>query len=718
MNKSHYPKTLNAAAWSLALSASALHAQTSGTAGPDGTEDDRKLDPLVVQGESPASNVSNEVDAFKTQTPIRDVPQSLTIFTNEQIKKQAIFSLGDIVDYTPGVNTSQGEGHRDSIVFRGVRSTADFFADGVRDDVQYYRPLYNIEKVEILRGPSALYFGRGGTGGVLNRVMKKAEIGEQFNEYETSIDTFGQYTLQFDTNQSFADNAAFRLNFHYDDLANHRDHYYGERFGINPTLTYKVSDATTLRFSYEYMDHERFIDRGIPTGADGRPVSSFGDIVFGDSKLNYSTLEAHILRFDVEHEFSDAWKATGTVSYGEYDKFYQNFYVSGYDEAATPDEVTLDGYADQTTRRNFVLSGNLIGEFETGNFGHKLLLGAEFNHTSSDQNRFNSFWDTTMDDNEVFSVNNFRLSGGSGFNSNGILATNNFNTDLADDTRVDIDVYSFYLQDEIALNRCWDLVLGARFDSFEIDVFNADNGERRSRRDQEVSPRLGLVYKPLDNLSFYGSYSETFEPRSGEQYANINGDNDRLDPNTFTNLEVGVKWDIRDNLSFTLSAFEIERSSQEVSDLDASQFVTVDSDITGFEAQIRGQVTDRWFISAGYSYLDGEQVDQDGDTGLRPRELPRHTFSVWNNYQVTDKFGLGLGVIYQDESFIDNGNNAELPSYVRVDAAAYYDISENFRVQLNVENVFDTDYYPNAHSTHQVTVGAPIHARLGFTGRF
>jgi catecholate siderophore receptor len=144
----------------------------------------------------------------------------------------------------------------------------------------------------------------------------------------------------------------------------------------------------------------------------------------------------------------------------------------------------------------------------------------------------------------------------------------------------------------------------------------------------------------------------------------------------------------------------------------------IESKIEGFEAQLQGQVTDRWFVSAGYSYLDGEQVNRSGPAGLRPRELPKNMASLWNNFQVTDKLGIGLGMTYQDESFVNNGNTAVLPSYTRIDAAAYLDLSDQLRLQINIENLTDTLYFPNSHSTHQVTVGAPVNARLTISGRF
>lgn len=669
-----------------------------------------ELAPTIVTADS-AELEGNNVTAFKTGTPLIDVPQSVTVVTDEQLEEQAIRTIGDLVDYTPGVVKSQGEGHRDAVVFRGVRSTADFFLDGVRDDVQYYRSLYNIEQVEILRGPNALFFGRGGTGGVINRVTKKPEIGGDFGEILTSLDTFGANYFQFDYNKTLTDDSAFRINLFQEYLNNHRDFYDGERYGINPTFTKRLWEDTTLHFSYEYNNHERFVDRGIPTGANGRPVEALAGTVFGDPDLNVTNLEAHTFRVALEHEFSPGWTGRVSAFYGNYDKSYQNFFPSDFDEVAN--EVTIDGYVDTTQRENTILAADLVGEFETWGVGHKVVFGGEYIRTSSDQNRFNAFWDTTGDDEEVFSASNFRLRNGSAINAAGVLATSNFTTDLNDDTRVNIDAFSFFAQDEIALHPMFDLVLGLRYDSFDIDVFNAVNGESRTRRDQEVSPRLGVVFKPTDYISIYASYSESFLPRSGEQFSDINGDDNVLDPDTFSNAELGVKWNIRDGLSLTFAAFQIEQSSPQVSDLDPATLDVIDTETRGVEVQLQGRITDYWNISAGYSYLDGEQLTATGaDTGLDPREQPEHAFSIWNHVQLTEKFAVGLGMIYQDESFVNNSNTATLPSYVRFDAAAYYRFSDKFSMQLNVENLLDRDYFPSSHATNQVTVGAPINATL------
>ena len=662
---------------------------------------------------------SNEVNALKTPTPILDVPQSLSIVTSEQILRRGFTSVSDIIEYLPGVSMSQGEGHRDAVVFRGVRSTADFFIDGVRDDVQYYRPLYNLEQLEVLRGPNALLFGRGGTGGILNRVTKKAEVGSNFSQITGYTDSFGAGGLQGDVNVGLTDSVAFRLNAMAEGLDNHRDHFDGERIGVNPTARVSLNESTRLDLSYEYVDHERFIDRGIPTGSNGDPVERFDRVVFGDPSVNVTRLKAHIFMANLEHRFSDSMKGKVTALYGDYDKLYQNFYAASYGEANSPDVVTLDGYVDTTQRENLILSGNLIKEVSFANMSHRFLLGGEYVDTSSEQDRWNTYWSETADDKETFSVTRpMGIIGGVGTNALGARTVNDFTVDQNDDTRVGVEVASFYLQDEMAVTDFLDIVLGARFDQFEIDVFNVPADDSRSKRDEEVSPRMGLVLKPMENMSLYASYSESFLPRSGEQFANINGSKGQLDADTFANTELGFKWDISPALSFTAAVFEIEQESPQVADNDPATLDVIKSETDGFELQLEGQLTEAWYISAAYSYLDGEQMGRTGSKGLRPRELPENMFSVWNFVQFTPKLGVGLGLTYQDESFINNSNTARLPSYTRVDAALYYQWSDDLRVQLNFENLGDTVYFPSSHSTHQASVGAPFNARLAVTMDF
>ena len=649
--------------------------------------EDVALDETVVVGNSLAADT---VSSLGTPTAVLDVPQSLSITTAETIDERGFNSIGDIIDYTPGVNQSQGEGHRDAVVFRGVRSTADFFVDGVRDDVQYYRPLYNVEQVEILRGPNALFFGRGGAGGVLNRVSKKGIIGQDFNAYKFGVDSFGAAELQVDSNSAVNEDVAVRINAYYERYANHRDYYDGDGYGVNPTVQFKLSDQTTLNASYEYLDHTRFIDRGIPTD-NGKPVDALNGVFFGDKDLNESEFEAHVLRLDLAHSFSDETAAQVSLSYGDYDKAYGNYYANAYD--AVNQTVELKGYIDTTDRSTLTLSNSLSHAFEVGAVEHALLLGTEYISTSNDNDRYKAVMSSN------YSISNLANFSGS-FDY----------TDLNDDTEADLDVVSVFIQDTISLSNSLDVILGGRFDRFDLSVDNvktpADSG---SQDDSHFSPRVGFVYKPQESVSLYASYSETFIPQSGEQYANLG--KDALDADEFTNLEAGVKWNLKDGYDLSLAIFQIDQDFAEDDGNDGSTFIT--TEITGFETQFVGQLSENWTLTAGYSFLDGEDKD-----GKRPKELPENMFSVWNYYQASEKLGLGIGAIYQDESIIKNDPTPVLPDYFRVDAAAYYAINEDLRLQLNIENLLDETYYPSAHSTHQVTVGAPINARISISGRF
>ena len=254
---------------------------------PVSTESVADEDVIIVTGKYLANE---KFSAMKTKTPLIDVPQSLSVVSSEQIESQAFLDMGDILRYTPGTSIGQGEGHRDQITIRGQNTTADFFIDGLRDDVQYFRPLYNLEQVEILRGSNAMIFGRGGGGGVINRVTKSAQIDENFNSAQAGIDTFGAYNVNSDINVGVEDRFGFRLNAFYESLNNHRDEFDGERFAINPTFTAQFSPDTKVKLSYEYVNDDRVVDRGVPS-LNGVPLSGFDNTFFGDPDVNLRLLK-------------------------------------------------------------------------------------------------------------------------------------------------------------------------------------------------------------------------------------------------------------------------------------------------------------------------------------------------------------------------------------------------------------------------------------------
>ena len=667
-------------------------------------DDSENVEEIVVKG-----NVlyADQVNALKTPVPILDVPQIVSIVTDDDIRKQGFRGIGDIIRYIPGVNTSQGEGHRDSVVFRGVRSTADFFQDGIRDDVQYYRSLYNVEQVEILRGPNALLFGRGGTGGVINRVSKKAVLNDMFGAVDFGVDSFGANDLTLDYNVLSGDNSALRFMMHSDTLENHRDHYDGQRTGINPTLKLKVTERTTLDLSYEYADHERFIDRGIPT-ENGEPVKRFEKITFGDKDENLTTFEATIFRATLSTEFSDTSKGNLSIISSEFEKMYKNYYVSGYNAGDTV--VTMDGYLDPTKRENTVIAGNLVNEIQIGTSTHTLLFGGEIIDTSNDNHRYDTFWSTTSDDNEIFNITrpmNFLE------NSSGFETSNDFTAKLSSKTKSDIEVSSIYFQDQIDVSDRLKLMIGGRHDTFDITVADIKSGTSQSREDKEFSPRAGIIFKPSKNVSWYYSYSESFLPRSGEQYKKLTASVAALDPDLYQSREFGVKITISKNLSFAAAYFD---SKQTIATRDASGegAEIIGLQVDGLEIELKGKVNDKMNIVIGFSSMDGKT-----SSGGEPREIPEHTLSLFSTYKVSEKFEWAFGITQQGESNISN-NKPELilPEYTRVDFGAYYKIAEGLSIQMNIENLTDELYFPHSHSTHQASVGEPFNARISIRKTF
>jgi catecholate siderophore receptor len=686
----------------LAIAVAIISAPTAYAAGaaaepltPDAAaaDDDQ---PIIVTGASQGYAATDSVTAAKTDTPLLDVPQSIQVITRAQLDDQAQHSLADVLRYVPGTTVGQGEGNRDQITLRGQNTTADFFLDGVRDDVQYYRGLYNVERVEILKGPYALIFGRGGGGGIINRVQKSPQLGGNFVAGQVSANTLGAYDVSADLNASFGEKAAVRLNAQYEKLNSHRDFVDGERYAWNPYLAVAINDDWKLGISYEYLYDERVTDRGVPSLA-GKPITGFRDQFFGIPGVNRSKLEAQIAKLRVDGNLTENLKFTGSVLYGDYDKIYNNVFPNA---AATAQNgtVVLSSYSDPTTRENLIGQANLIWDVKTGPLAHKLLFGVEYGDQKSTNKRITG----------VLSNVSFNLA-------NPVFPTVAFNV-LARDTTAEVKFFSAYIQDQISLGDHFDIVAGLRFDSFDIkgvDLFPLVD-RPFARKDEKVSPRIGVIYKPQENISLYSSYSQSFLPRSGDQFLTLSPAQVNLAPEKFTNYEIGAKWDILPYLNITAALFQLDRTNATTPDpLNPLLSINVGKTRTqGGELALVGKVTDNWQISAGYSYQDAKLQ---GNDSVRLAQVPQHQASLWNRYNFGSAFGAGIGIIHQSSQYAAIRTTAAttlLPAFTRVDAALFYTMNDDVKLQLNIENLFDADYFPDAHNNFNISTGAPINARL------
>jgi len=680
----------------------------------EGFADDQEI---IVTGEK-EGYVAISSAGLKTDTPLIDTPQTVSVVTREQLDDQALQDIGDILRYTPGASIGQGEGNRDQITIRGQNTTADFFVDGIRDDVQYFRPLYNIERVEIHKGPNAMIFGRGGGGGIVNRVTKSPIADRQFGEATASVDSFGAYFLSGDLNLAVDDTAAFRINGLYEEFNNHRNFYDGRRFAVNPTFGAELDDQNRILLSYEYVDDDRAVDRGNPAElrATGNscsfadpcgPLTGYRDTFFGQPGTNRTTLQAHIVKLRVEHDFSDELMFSATTQYGDYDKLYRNIYpvdARSNDIRLTPsgNSVTLDGYVDTTDRENFITQSNLLWTGDTGAFGHSLLLGYEIGQQQSANARRDILFAASNDDLVVVPLTD-------------PIAVPAFTFPVFNrSTFSNLKFLSLYVQDQISIGDHFDIIGGVRFDRFDLDVNDIQSGLLLNRTDEKFSPRFGAIYKPQENISIYASYAKSFLPRSGDQFLTLTPNTANLAPETFVNYEIGVKWDLTSGLSLTTALFRLDRDDQAIL-LDNQGNSTLSGSRTeGVEFQLVGKLTESWQINAGYSYLNGQQRNATtiGGQDLRLFQVPEHMVSLWTKYDFTGQFAGGIGVTHQSSQFATNDNSVRIPAFTRVDAALYYDLSEKVQVQLNVENLFDETYFPSVHNNDNISTGEPLNARL------
>ncbi len=687
----------------------------------DGAEDEAGT--IIVTGQVDGYRTIETTSGTKTNTPILDVPQSISVITAEQIADQQIRSVADLVRYIPGVSSGQGEGNRDQITLRGNNTTADFFVDGLRDDVQYFRSFYNIDRVEVHKGANAMVFGRGGGGGVINRITKGAIADRNLYAGTVSLDTFGSYYAAADVNVAFG-SAALRVNGFYEDLNSHRDAFKGERYAVNPTIGAEFG-GTRLELGYEYVRDSRVADRGIPAAFAGTipspagPAKGLRDTFFGKRNFNDSDFEAHVLRFRSKTSLTGNLTFTTQALYGDYDKSYSNvFAATAIGGTAVAPTVGIEAYIDPTKRKTYVGQANIEWHVSTGPFDHVILFGGEMTGQNSRNERINGFFDPAV----LSSANRrrtvaltdplivpavFFVSGPTG-NSNRKI-------------RSDLDQVSAYLQDQISLGDSFDLIGGLRYDRYENDIINVFTNATVARVDDLWSPRVGLVYKPGTAASVYVSYSKSYLPQGGDQFVTFDATNAALKPETFDNYEIGAKWNIKPDLTLTVAAYRLDRGNTRATGPTPGTIVqTGKQRSSGFELGLAGRITPRWMTSLGYAYTKAEirETTMAAPAGRRVGQVPRNQISLWNRYDATDRLGVGVGLYYQSRQFTSISNTTVLPAYTRLDAALFYKLTDTIEAQVNIENLTGKTYFPVAHNDNNISTGAPTNARFTISAKF
>jgi catecholate siderophore receptor len=664
----------------------------------------------VVAARSRASYaVASSRTATKTDTPLRDTPQSATVLTRSFIADQSMQSMADAVRFIPGVTMAQGEGHRDAPVIRGQSSTADFFVDGVRDDAQYLRDLYNVERIEALKGSNAMIFGRGGGGGIINQVRREGSW-SRVGSLSLEGGSFDHKRATVDLGGPLGEHVATRLDGVYERSQGFRDASRLERRGITPTATIVAGAGTVVRLDYENFHDDRTVDRGIPSfrGAPSpAPITTF----FGDPRVSHSRADVDGGAIVIDRALGGGLSLRNRTRAVHYDKFYQNVFSGAVDTSGT--QVSLQGYNNATVRANLFNQTDLTGTVSTGSVRHTILAGAELSRQRTDNVRNTGYFDgsaTATTTSVPFAEPTRAVD----------VAFRQSATDADNHARVDVG--ALYVQDQVALSPQWQAIAGVRVDAFTVRFHNNRTGQDLERYDRLVSPRAGLIFKPVTPASLYASYGVSHLPSSGDQFSSLTATSQTLEPEQFRNYELGAKWDVRPSLSLTGAVFQLDRSNSTAPDpTNPTRTVQTGAQrTTGYELGVAGEVTPVWQLVAGYSSQIARIRSKTaaGAEGATVPLVPRSTVSLWNRVQLAPLVAVGAGAVHQARMYAAIDNAVTLPAFTRYDGALFVTLPLRTRAQLNVENLFDTRYYATSQGNNNIMPGASRTVRLSLSADF
>ncbi|WP_280288542.1 TonB-dependent siderophore receptor [Pseudomonas sp. BN417] len=654
--------------------------------------------------------------ALKIDAPLRDIPQTVNVVPESVIKDQGAQSMEDVLKNVPGVGLSNGDGQRDQVTIRGFSAIGDMFIDGMRDDALYFRDLSNIERVEVIKGPAAVLYGRGSSGGLINSVSKKPGFDPK-HEVGVSFDSEGKRRTQFDA--GWADeqqrDKAFRVTGAYEDSDTFRDDGYIDRKAIAPSAYFRLSDDLELNLGATYLYDKRLIDFGIPALGD-RPVHVDREKRFGsgDEDQDYARSEVFSFTASLDYRINDNLTLTNATRYYHYDLDRNNTLADSSPTrfvTAPNGELLVKLNRGNVARDEYGVFNqtDLKQQLQLAGMQHNLLYGMELGYQDKYQRTFNQ--------NNVAQVPVYR---------DGLVPVPEHANSLSAKGTNYQETAGFYVQDMIELTSQWKALLGVRYDIFgqEFDDRRVQNVDL-DRTDKTWSPRAGLVYQPDQIQSYYVSVSRSYQP-SAEVFQ-LSPATENLEPEKTTNYELGAKWDLLDSrLSVTAAVFRLERTNMKTAD-PANPSLTVlagEQRTDGFEATFSGQITDKWNVYGGYAYLDAEITKSNSKTNGVPNEgqvptlTPRNSANLWVVRSLTPEWRLGMGANYVDDRFTALDNKVVMPSYTTFDAALLYNVPQ-WDMALRLHNMFDRNYYASAHgSVDLITPGAPRTLELSANYRF
>lgn len=657
--------------------------------------------------------VGQASSATKGLVQLKDVPQIVNVVPKQVLREQTVTSMQGALQNVAGLSFSVGDGQRDQVMIRGFSAITDNYVDGIRDDALYFRDMSNVERIEVLKGPASVLYGRGSAGGLVNKINKKP-MDESLREVSLIGGTTGQRRAEVDVNEKVAENVKFRLTGAVEDSDGYRDQAFLKRQAVAPSLQWDISDKTKLLIQADYLHDDRLADQGFPTDPiTGKPVKTNPKTFYGalnGKEVGDVDTEISSQTISLDHEFNDNLKYHGAVRHYNYSLDRQYSVDSHQDpnkNKLPADQIQLSQNKRLRNEDGVYVQQELSSLFNTGFLKHNTLIGAEYSKQHKDELVWSEF-------RQITNIFNPELENWAQLDTNVPANTNNTNT---------FENYGVYLQDLMTVTDQLKVLVGLRYDNLSQDRDDqTSKNVDLNRTDNTYSPRIGVVYQPVKNLSLYTSYNRSFQPLADTFVFYQNSDD--LTPTKTENYEIGAKWDVNDHLNVTLALFEMSQTNIQNKDPNdpkgLSAILAGEQKTKGVELSVAGQLTDQLSVLAGYSYMDGKIEESTiGFTGNHSALTPNNTANLWLKYQINDHWYAAVGGRGESSRFSAPDNKNVLPGYAVVNAAVGYQ-SERYDVNLNLNNLFDRDYFVSGHSgaNDSNMMGDPLNAQIALRYRF
>lgn len=675
-----------------------------------------ELDSLKVQAEQDSGSRTEQSASAKYTAPLLDTPQTITVVPPKVIQEQQALSLRQVLSNVSGITFNAGEGgggSGDSINIRGFSANSNIQIDGLRDSAQTSRTdTFNIEQVEVIKGPNSVFGGAGTTGGSIN-VISKAPKDQAFTRLGGSIGTDSYYRMTLDSNQPLegvGHDSAFRINLmgHQNDVAG-RDEIDRERFGIAPSLRLGLSESTRLTLSAFHQKDDNLPDYGVPA-LDGKKLAGVDrESYFGWKNLDKEEIEQSSLTANLEHDFNDSLRLQNLTRYSRIDRdttvsashVNTTGLAAGRYLPAGP-----QGYGRDATTEMWINQTNLMGNFDVLGMRHDVVVGAEISRETLDLTTYNHGLGTALYPSTGYDLSN--PPGHWGGPAPKIVSGY---------TETELTNKALYVFDTIALHEQWDLNLGLRYDNFEgeADGYSAAHVKTASfeSRDEKLSGRAGLVYKPVENGRIYVAWGNSFNP-SAESLASSGGGlsagTENLSPEKNETWELGTKWELLDKrLELDAAVFRVTKDNARETMADGSTQLAGKQRVQGVEVGVTGHITQQWDVFANYTFLDSETLKAADTAAGIAREgqalgnTPPRSLNLWTTYQLPAGWTLGYGARYVSERNVTSSTTAKLDEYWVHNAMVAYKVNDNLDLQLNVNNLFDKDYVERVRQQNGTT---------------